>query len=112
MRPFWEFIKGISLSNWLFIAAFSGLLFGLIYPELTLHFKFINDIFLRLIKAVIAPILFSVLIRALGNAESANDLGRLGWKSLLCFEVWSTLALLIGWFTSLLFKSGICKKKE
>jgi proton glutamate symport protein len=107
MRPFWEFIKGISLSNWLFIAAFSGLLFGLIYPELTLHFKFINDIFLRLIKAVIAPILFSVLIRALGNAESANDLGRLGWKSLLCFEVWSTLALLIGWFTSLLFKSGI-----
>jgi proton glutamate symport protein len=106
MKQFWEYMRVISLSKWLFIAAFSGLLFGLIYPELTLHFKFINDIFLRLIKAVIAPILFSVLIRALGNADNARDLGRLGWKSLIFFEVWSTLALLTGWVTALWFPTG------
>jgi proton glutamate symport protein len=107
MNQILERLKSISIANWLFIAALAGLAFGLFLPEITGNLKFINDIFLRLIKAVIAPILFSVLIRALGNAESAKELGKLGWKSLLCFEIWSTLALLIGWFTALIFKSGI-----
>lgn len=106
MKQMLKRLKSISIPNWLFIAALAGLAFGLLLPEFTGNFKFINDIFLRLIKAIIAPILFSVLIRALGNAENAKELGKLGWKSLLCFEIWSTLALLIGWFTALVFNSG------
>lgn len=107
MKQILKWIKNISLANWLFIAAFLGLFFGLAFPEGSIYLKFINDIFLRLIKAVIAPILFSVLIRAIGNAENTKELGRLGWKSFLCFEIWSTIALLIGWFTILFFKTGV-----
>jgi proton glutamate symport protein len=99
-------LTSVYLTNGLFIAALAGLAYGLFLPELTENLKFISDIFLRLIKAIIAPILFSVLIRALGNAEGATDLGKLGWKAVWCFEIWTTLALFIGWCTTSILKTG------
>ncbi len=71
-----------------------------------MHLKFISDIFLRLIRAIIAPVLFGVLVRAVGGVGGMKDLGRLGWKSLVFFEVATTLALLLGWFTAAIFRPG------
>ena len=87
-------------------AAGGGVVFGLAAPELAVHLKFISDIFLRLIRAIIAPVLFGVLVRAVGGVGGMKDLGRLGWKSLLFFEVATTLALLLGWFTAAIFRPG------
>ena len=87
-------------------AAGGGVVFGLAAPELAVHLKFISDIFLRLIRAIIAPVLFGVLVRAVGGVGGKKDLGRLGWKSLVFFEVATTLALLLGWFTAAIFRPG------
>ena len=87
-------------------AAGGGVVFGLAAPELAVHLRFISDIFLRLIRAIIAPVLFGVLVRAVGGVGGMKDLGRLGWKSLVFFEVATTLALLLGWFTAAIFRPG------
>jgi proton glutamate symport protein len=88
------------------LAAGGGVAFGLAAPELAVHLKFLSDIFLRLIRAIIAPVLFGVLVRAVGGVGGMKDLGRLGWKSLVFFEVATTLALLLGWFTAGIFRPG------
>ena len=87
-------------------AAGGGVVFGLAAPELAVHLKFISDIFLRLVRAIIAPVLFGVLVRAVGGVGGMKDLGRVGWKSLVFFEVATTLALLLGWFTAAIFRPG------
>ncbi len=87
-------------------AAGGGVVFGLAAPELAVHLRFISDIFLRLIRAIIAPVLFGVLVRAVGGVGGMKDLGRLGWKSLVFFEVATTLALLLGWFIAAIFRPG------
>ena len=87
-------------------AAGGGVIFGFVAPEFAVQLKFISDIFLRLIRAIIAPVLFGVLVRAVGGVGGMKDLGRLGWKSLVFFEVATTLALLLGWFTAAIFRPG------
>jgi len=47
--------RGISLAQWMLLAAVGGIVFGLAAPGLAPHLKFISDIFLRLIRAIIAP---------------------------------------------------------
>jgi proton glutamate symport protein len=101
-----HFLRRLSLAHWMLIAAGGGVAFGLAAPELAVHLKFLSDIFLRLIRAIIAPVLFGVLVRAVGGVGGMKDLGRLGWKSLVFFEVATTLALLLGWFTAVIFRPG------
>jgi len=98
--------RRFSLAHWMLLAAGGGVAFGLAAPELAVHLKFVSDIFLRLIRAIIAPVLFGVLVRAVGGVGGMKDLGRLGWKSLVFFEVATTLALLLGWFTAVIFRPG------
>jgi proton glutamate symport protein len=100
-------LGGISLAQWMLIAAVGGIVFGFLAPGIAPHLKIISDIFLRLIRAIIAPVLFGVLVRSVGGAGGMRDLGRLGWKALLYFEVATTLALLIGWFAAVLFAPGV-----
>jgi len=100
------FLRRLSLAQWMLFAAGGGVILGLVAPELAVQLKFISDIFLRLIRAIIAPVLFGVLVRAVGGVGGMKDLGRLGWKSLVFFEVATTLALLLGWFTAAIFRPG------
>ncbi|PHX86817.1 MAG: dicarboxylate/amino acid:cation symporter [Opitutia bacterium] len=100
------FLRRLSLAQWMLFAAGGGVIFGLVAPEFAVQLKFISDIFLRLIRAIIAPVLFGVLVRAVGGVGGMKDLGRLGWKSLVFFEVATTLALLLGWFTAAIFRPG------
>jgi len=88
------------------LAAGGGVVLGFLAPEVAGHLKIVSDIFLRLIRAIIAPVLFGVLVRAVGGMGGMRDLGRLGWKSLVYFEVATTLALLLGWFTAVIFRPG------
>lgn len=88
------------------VAAVGGIAVGFLAPEFAISSRLISDIFLRLIRAIIAPVLFGVLIRAIGGGGAMRDLGRIGWKSLVIFEVFTTAALLLGWFGGLLFQPG------
>lgn len=96
----------ISLAWWILIAAAAGIGLGFAAPEAAKQSVVISNIFLRLIKSIIAPVMFGVLVRAIGAAGELRTLGRLGWKSLVLFEVSTTLALLLGWFTVMIVQPG------
>ena len=83
-----------------------GLSLGLSAPDWAERIEFVSDLFLRLIRSIIAPVLVGVLIRAIAGAGSLGALGRLGWKSAVCFEVATTIALLLGWFSVMATKPG------
>jgi proton glutamate symport protein len=92
-------LRRISLTSWLLLAAAGGSAFGLLAPESATKITFLSTIFLRLIRSIIAPVLVGVLIRAVAGAGSVGNLGRLGWKSVLYFEIVGSIALLLGWFS-------------
>lgn len=102
----WARLARLSLAQWMLLAAAGGVLCGLLAPGVASSLGIVTDIFLRLIRAIVAPVLVGVLIRAVGSAGSLGDLGRLGWKSLLLFELFTTVALLLGWGAALLFEPG------
>ena len=99
-------LTNISLAQWMLLAALGGIAFGFLAPQAAGSLKFISDIFLRLIRAIIAPVLFGVLVRAVGGIGGMRDLGRLGWKSFLYFEVATTVALLLGWLAAVFLQPG------
>lgn len=99
-------LRRISLAQWLLAAAAGGIVLGLTAPGLAADLQLCSDVFLRLIRALIAPLLFGVLVRAIGGAGSMRELGRVGLKSVVYFEIATTLALLLGWGAALLFQPG------
>lgn len=73
-----------------------GVEIGLNYPDFAQNLSVLSQIFLRLIKTIIAPILFSTLVVGIAGHSSLKQVGRMGWKSILYFEIVTTLALVIG----------------
>ena len=102
----WRALLGVSLAQWMLAAAAGGIVLGLVAPEWASQLRIVSDIFLRLIRAIIAPVLFGVLVRAVGGVGSMRDLGRIGWKSVIFFEVATTIALLLGWFAAVALQPG------
>lgn len=96
----------ISLAGWILIAMAAGVCLGLLAPQWAGQIEFLSTLFLKLIRSIVAPVLVGVLIRAIAGAGTIGALGRLGWKSALCFEAATTLALLLGWFSVLLARPG------
>src|SRR5690349_7424584 len=74
----------------------AGALFGLEWPRATVHVQVLSQIFLRLIKVIIAPLLFSTLVSGLARHSDLKQLGRMGIKALIYFELITTAALFIG----------------
>ena len=96
----------LSLASWILVALVAGSVLGLLAPDWAAKIEFLSTLFLRLIRSIIAPVLVGILIRAIGGAGSMRALGRLGWKSVACFEAATTVALLGGWFAVYLVKPG------
>jgi proton glutamate symport protein len=85
-----------SLTTWILLSMIIGVEIGLNYPEFAQNLSVLSQVFLRLIKTIIAPILFSTLVVGIAGHSSLKQVGRMGWKSILYFEVVTTLALVIG----------------
>lgn len=96
----------LSLTSWMLLAMASGACLGLVAPQWGDRLEFLSTLFLRLIRSIIAPVLVGVLLRAIAGAGSLGSLGRLGWKSAVCFETATTIALLLGWFAVELTQPG------
>lgn len=74
-----------------------GVLIGWIFPVESQQLKPLSTVFLRLIKSIIAPIIFSTLVLGIaGHGDDMKRVGRLAFKSILYFEIVTTLALFIG----------------
>lgn len=78
------------------IAIVAGILLGHFYPSLGAEMKWLGDTFIKLIKMLIAPIIFCTVVHGIASMEDMKKVGRVGVKALIYFEVMTTLALIIG----------------
>ncbi len=85
-----------SLTTWILVAMAMGVEIGLDFPPFSQNLSFLSSIFLRLVKTIVAPLLFSTLVVGIASHSNLRQVGRMGWKSLLYFEVVTTIALVIG----------------
>ncbi len=96
-----------SLTTWILVSMVAGAEFGYDVPSVAKNLQVFSDIFLRLIKTIIAPLLFSTLVVGIAGHSDIKQIGRMGWKSLLYFEIVSTIALFIGLAAINIGKAGI-----
>jgi proton glutamate symport protein len=86
-----------SLTAWIFVGLLAGAELGYDWPSHAEKLQLLGTIFLRLIKVIIAPLLFGVLVVGIAGHSDLKKVGRLGIKSLIYFELVSTVAMLIGY---------------
>ena len=96
-----------SLTAWIMAAMVLGVLVGFEFPEFSQQLKFLRQIFLNLVKTIVAPLLFSTLVVGIAGHSNLKQVGRLGWKSLLYFEVVTTSALVIGIIAINISQAGV-----
>ncbi len=96
-----------SLTTWILVAMAIGVLIGLDFPAFSQNLKFLSSIFLRLVKTIVAPLLFATLVVGIASHANLKQVGRMGWKSLLYFEVVTTIALVIGLVFINITKAGV-----
>jgi aerobic C4-dicarboxylate transport protein len=83
-----------------------GIIVGLLFPGFFQTGKIISDVFISLIKMVIAPIIFFTVVLGITGAGNMKKVGRVGGKGILYFEIVSTIALLIGLVVGTFIKPG------
>ena len=96
-----------SLTAWIFVAMLLGAEIGHGLPNVATNLRVLAMIFLRLIKAIIAPLLFATLVVGVASHSNLRQLGRLALRSIIYFEVVTTIALVIGLATINLVKPGV-----
>jgi proton glutamate symport protein len=96
-----------SLTTWIFISMLLGAEIGHDFPAFGVSLRLLAQIFLRLIKVIIAPLLFSTLVSGIAGHSDLKKVGRMGVKSLIFFEVVTTLALFIGLAAINISKAGV-----
>ena len=109
----WTFLRRISLTQWILIAMVVGILFALWarsvgHSEYAENLRPISITFLRMIKSIIAPIIFATLVVGIaGHGDDMKRVGRLAFKSIVYFEIVTTLALFIGLLAVNVVKPGV-----
>jgi proton glutamate symport protein len=100
--------KWPSLTQWIVIAMIVGTLWGWLFPTTAIALKPLSTIFLRLIKSLVVPLVFSTLVVGIaGHGDDLRRVGRLAFRSLIYFEVLTTIALFIGLLAANIFKPGL-----
>ena len=96
-----------TLTPWIFVSMIAGAELGLDAPAFAISLRVFSDIFLRLIKTIVAPLILATLVTGIAGHGDMKSVGRMGIKSLIYFEVLTTLALVIGLAAINLSKAGV-----
>ena len=88
------------------VAIALGILLGHFYPSIGAQMKPLGDAFIKLIKMLIAPIIFCTVVHGIASMEDMKKVGRVGFKALLYFEIMTTIALIIGLVVVNLWQPG------
>jgi proton glutamate symport protein len=89
-------MKRPSLTAWILIGLVAGIAFGAAFPAPAVKLGLLGTIFLRLIKSIIAPLLFGTLVSGIAGTGNVKTMGRIGGKAVLYFEIVTTVALFVG----------------
>ncbi len=89
------------------VAVVAGIAIGFVFPEFGKSLKPLGDGFVKLVKMIIAPIIFCTVVHGIASMGDFRKLGRIGVKSLVYFEVVSTVALVLGLLVVNLWKPGV-----
>src|ERR1051325_2414515 len=100
-------IRKPSLTQWIFIGMAIGLLVGGIAPDIAVTLRPLSIVFLRLIQSIIAPLIFATLVVGIAGHGDLKQVGRMGMKAIIYFEVVTTLALVIGLIAVNVIKPGV-----
>jgi len=104
----WTFLRRRTLTQWIIAAMVVGVLVGVFFPEFAVSLSPISTVFLRMIKSIIVPLIFGTLVVGIaGHGDDMKRVGRLALKSIVYFEVVTTLALFIGLLAVNILKPGV-----
>ncbi|WP_028552514.1 cation:dicarboxylate symporter family transporter [Paenibacillus sp. UNC451MF] len=102
-------MKKIGLAPQIFIGLTLGIVIGALFygnPNIATYFQPVGDIFIRLIKMIVVPIIISTLIVGVAGVGDMKKLGKIGGKSILYFEIVTTVAIVVGLLAANVFKPG------
>ena len=100
-------VKRRNLTPWIFVAMVAGAELGFDAPHAAMQMRVFSDIFLRLIKTIVAPLILATLVVGIAGHGDLAGVGRMGVKALVYFEVVTTLALGIGLLAINLTRAGV-----
>jgi len=89
-------MKKVSLTAWIFIGMAAGVALGIFAPDFAKQLGLISTVFLRLIRSIIAPLIFGTLVAGIAGSGDIKRMGRIGAKAILYFEIVTTCALFLG----------------
>jgi proton glutamate symport protein len=104
--------KRKKLSLWIFSSMILGVEVGMDFPVFALEMERFGKIFLRLIKTLVAPLIFATLVVGIAGHSNLKQVGRIGLKSILYFEIVTTFALFIGLVSINISQAGVGVKVE
>ena len=104
--------KRKKLSLWIFSSMLMAVEVGIDFPSIAIETERFGKIFLRLIKSLVAPLIFATLVVGIAGHSNIKQLGRIGLKSILYFELVTTVALFVGLVSINLSKAGVGVKVE
>jgi proton glutamate symport protein len=96
----------VSGTTRIFIGLLLGIAVGWLWPSFAVEVRPLADVFLRMIKMIVAPLLFSTLVVGIAGSGDLKSLGRIGLKAIIYFEVATTIALIIGLVLVNVFQPG------
>src|SRR5271165_5289532 len=99
--------KRRTLTAWIFVAMLLGAEIGHDFPDVATNLRVLALIFLRLIKTIIAPLLFATLVVGIAGHSNLRQVGRLGIRSIIYFEIVTTIAIFLGLGAINLTKAGV-----
>jgi len=104
----WTFLRRRSLTQWIVAAMFAGVAIGVWFPAFAVSLLPISTAFIRIIKSIIVPLIFGTLVVGIaGHGDDMKRVGRLALKSIIYFEIVTTLALFIGLLAVNIMKPGV-----
>jgi Na+/H+-dicarboxylate symporter len=103
----WAFLRARTLTQWIVVGMVAGTLLGWLAPDAGMAIKPLSDVFLRMIKSIVVPLIFSTLVIGVaGHGDDLRRVGRLALKSIVYFEAVTTLALAVGLLAVNLLRPG------
>jgi proton glutamate symport protein len=104
----WPRFRRLGLTQWIFIAMIVGVFVGYAFPQEAQQLKVVSNLFLRMIKCILVPLVFATLVVGIaGHSDDLKALGRLAFKAIVYFEIVTTLALAIGLIAVNLVQPGV-----